>query len=152
MGRTLVLAFALLAAMPALAGELLVGNKSADTVWRLSLEDGARHAEIATGAAPHEIAVAPDGRTAVVTNYGHQAPGNSLTVIGRDAAQVRTFDLGTHARPHGVRYMPDGRRLLVTTEGSGSLLMLDAATGAIERAIDIGDGVGHMVALSRGAH
>lgn len=150
MGRTLVLAFALLAAMPALAGQLLVGNKSADTVWRISLEDGARHAEIATGAAPHEIAVAPDGRTAVVTNYGHQAPGNSLTVIGRDAAQVRTFDLGTHARPHGVRYMPDGRRLLVTTEGSGSLLMLDAATGAVERAIDIGDGVGHMVALSRG--
>ncbi|QCO68084.1 YncE family protein [Luteimonas yindakuii] len=149
MGRTLVLAGALLAVMPAWSGELLVGNKSADTVWRISLDDGTRRAEIATGAAPHEIAVAPGGRTAVVTNYGHQAPGNSLSVIDRDGAQTRTFDLGTHARPHGVRFSPDGQRLLVTTEASGSLLMLDAATGVLERAFDIGDGVGHMVALSR---
>ena len=46
------------------AAELLVGNKSADTVWRLSLRDGRRIGEFRTGEAPHEIAVAPDGRSA----------------------------------------------------------------------------------------
>ena len=150
MGRATVLACALLAAMPAWAGELLVGNKSADTVWRISLEDGTRRAEIATGAAPHEIAVAPDGRAAAVTNYGHRDPGNTLTLIDGDGTTTRTFDLGMHARPHGVRFSPDGHRLLVTTEASGSLLAVDAGTGVVERAYRIGEGVGHMVALSHG--
>ena len=33
---------AMIAATPAFASDLLVGNKSADTVWRLSTKDGAR--------------------------------------------------------------------------------------------------------------
>ena len=32
------------------ADELLVGNKSDDTVWRISLEDGRKLGEIASGA------------------------------------------------------------------------------------------------------
>src|SRR5690606_28637560 len=37
------------------ADELLVGNKSDDTVWRISLQDGRKLGEIASGAGPHEI-------------------------------------------------------------------------------------------------
>lgn len=79
--RPLVLALAVgLLGAPAAtrAAELLVGNKSADTVWRLSLRDGRRIGEFRTGEAPHEIAVAPDGRIAVVTNYGDAKSGSSL--------------------------------------------------------------------------
>ncbi|MDH5823754.1 gluconolaconase [Luteimonas sp. RD2P54] len=147
-----LLCAALLAAPPkaAAAGELLVGNKADDTVWRLSLEDGRRLGEIATAPGPHEIAVSPDRRLAVVTGYGGAAPGNRLTLIdtaaGRASGEV---DLGEHARPHGVRFTPDGRRLLVTTEDSAALVVVDVATRAVERAIDVGDGVGHMLALSR---
>ena len=39
-------------------------------------------ATVPTGDAPHEVAVAPDGRRAVGTNYGtRETPGSNLTVI-----------------------------------------------------------------------
>ena len=146
--------FALALLLPAAAsaqGTLLVGNKSDDTVWRLSLEDGRRVAEFASGAGPHEIAVAPDGRSAVVTAYGHQQPGHALTVLdlAGDAAP-RSIDLGPHGRPHGVRFLPVGDEVLVTTEHSHALLRVDLEQGAVAQAIEVGDGVGHMVALARG--
>ncbi|MCF7223466.1 YncE family protein [Marilutibacter chinensis] len=135
------------------AGELMVGNKSADSVWFLSLEDGRRTAVAQTDAGPHEIAVSPDGRRAAITNYGAGTPGHTLTVLDlAGAATPRTIDLGPHGRPHGVRFLPDSRRLVVTTEASGHLLVVDLDAGAdddpIEAAIGVGEGVGHMVALS----
>ena len=130
-------------------GTLLVGNKSDDTVWRLSLEDGRRLGESPTGAGPHEIAVSADGRHAVVTDYGHQQPGASLTVIDPRAGTVRrTIDLGQHGRPHGIRLLPGGDAL-VTTEESHALLRVDVDAGKVAQAIDVGEGIGHMVALSR---
>lgn len=129
--------------------ELLVGNKSADTVWRLSLRDGRRTGEFRTGEAPHEIAVAPDGRSAVVTNYGDAKSGSTLSVLDLvGGTPTRSIDLGQHGAPHGLRFLPDGRRVLVTTEASASVLIVDVDTGEIEREIDVGAGTGHMIALS----
>lgn len=140
-----------LAAVPATAdaAELLVGNKSADTVWRLSLRDGRRIGEFRTGDAPHEIAVAPDGRLAVVTNYGGAKTGSTLSVLDLvDGRPTRSIDLGQHGAPHGLRFLPDGRRVLVTTEASASVLIVDVETGKLEREIDVGAGTGHMIAIS----
>jgi len=131
------------------AGELLVGNKSAASVWRLDLATGERVAEAATGEGPHEIAVVPGRRAVVVADYGSaSAPGNTLTVIDLDGTQARTIVLGEHTRPHGLRFLPDGRRLVATTEGSDALVVVDVDAGVVEQAIDIGPGKGHMVALS----
>ena len=97
---------------PVAGGELLVGNKSADTLWRLSLADGRKLGETPTAPGPHEIAVSPDGQLAVVSEYGRQAPGNTLGVYdGADGRLLRRIDLGTHTRPHGMRFDADGRRL-----------------------------------------
>lgn len=144
---TLQLSLCLLSG-PALAqGELLVGNKRADTVWRLSLEDGRRLAEIASGAGPHEIAVSADGRRAVVTDYGHHAPGHSLTVLDlADGTAPRSIALGAHGRPHGLR-LRGAAEALVTTEQSHALLRVDVARGEVLQAIEVGAGLGHMVAL-----
>ena len=131
------------------SAELLVGNKSADTVWRLSLRDGRRVGEYRTGEAPHEIAVAPDGRVAVVTNYGGAKSGNTLSVLDLVGGKpTRVIDLGQHSAPHGLRFLADGRRVLVTTEASASLIVVDVASGEVERSIEVGGGTGHMVALS----
>ena len=128
---------------------LLVGNKSDGTVWRLSLDDGRRVAEFASGAGPHEIAVSDDGRTALVTDYGQAQAGQSLTALDlRGEGTPRRIDLGSHGRPHGLRYLPGGE-VLVTTEDSGSLLRVDPVAGTVVQAIEVGDGVGHMVAVSR---
>ena len=143
------LVLALVPAVVAAHCALLVGNKSDDTVWRLSLADGRRLGETASGAGPHEIAVSTDGRIAVVTDYGQQSPGNSLTVlVAATGAVLGSIDLGGHRRPHGIRFLPGGQ-VLVTTEQSGALLRVDPEAGEVVQAIDVGDGLGHMVALSR---
>jgi DNA-binding beta-propeller fold protein YncE len=146
-----VLLFLSLALIPpfAAAAELLVGNKSADTVWRLSTQDGRKLGEFATGQGPHEIVVSADGRTALVSNYGAGSPGNTVSVPDLPAGKgVRTIDLGEHDRPHGMRFLPGDKRAVVTTEGSRKLLLLDVAGGRVESAIDLGEGRGHMVAVS----
>lgn len=135
---------------PAMAGPgtLLVGNKSGDSLWQLSLADGRRLGEAATAPAPHEIVVSHDGRTAVVSEYGRDTPGNTLGVYDTHSGTLlRRIDLGRHTRPHGMRFSHDGEHVLVTTEGSDALLQVDLA-GKVARAFDIGPGKGHMVALS----
>lgn len=147
--RQVVLLLSLALISPCItAAELLVGNKSADTVWRLSTQDGRKLGEFATGAGPHEIVVSADGRTALVSNYGAGSPGHSLSVLDLSTNKVRTIDLGEHGRPHGMRFLPGSRRAVVTTEGSRNLLLVDIAGGRVEAAIDLGEGRGHMVAIS----
>jgi DNA-binding beta-propeller fold protein YncE len=134
----------------AVQGEaLLVVNKSGHTLWALDLESGERLASFETGLGPHEVEVSPDGCYVVVSNYGErETPGNSLTVIDWQAREVvRAIDLGTDTRPHGLAFRPDGL-LVVTTEGSDRLLVVDVARGEVLRRIPIGEGVGHMVAVS----
>ncbi len=139
-----------LLAVPVFAqGELLVGNKSADTVWRLGLGDGRLLGKIRSGEGPHEIAVSPVGDAALVTNYGRGQAGNSLTLIDVASGKSKaTISLGRHGRPHGVHYLPDGKRAVVTTEQSGSLLVVDLDKRRVVRSIAVGDGTGHMVAVS----
>lgn len=133
----------------ATAAQLLVGNKSAASIWRLSMVDGSRLGEATTGEGPHEIAVAPDGRIAVVADYGSgTVEGHTLTVLDLEGGPARSIDLGTNTRPHGLRFLPGGRRLVATTEGSDALAVVDLDRGVVEQAIDIGPGKGHMVALS----
>ncbi|KAF1717497.1 gluconolaconase [Pseudoxanthomonas yeongjuensis] len=144
-----LLLFLALATGGAHADELLVGNKSGDSVWRLSPRDGHKTGEFRTGEAPHEIAVAANGRFALVSNYGRETSGNTLSVLDLVGGKpTRRIDLGEHGAPHGLRLLPGDRRVLVTTEGSASLLMVDVASGKLERVIDVGGGTGHMLALS----
>jgi DNA-binding beta-propeller fold protein YncE len=146
-----LLGAALLLGATARAEVLLVGNKSGHTLWALDLASGKRVAEFETGIGPHEVEVSPDGRLAVVSNYGErERPGNSLTVVDWPAREVlRVVDLGEDSRPHGMAFLPDGR-LAVTTEGSNRLLVVDPASGETLTRIPVGEGVAHMVAVSHG--
>ncbi|HWP94381.1 MAG TPA: YncE family protein [Gammaproteobacteria bacterium] len=137
-------------APPAFADWLLVGNKSDDTVQMITLPAGRVHATLPTGAGPHEIAVSPDGRLAVVTNYGRgAAPGRTLTVIDVLAARVAaTIDLGEYRRPHGIEWLPDGRHVVLTAEDNRALLVVDVTERSVVGAIETGQDVSHMLALT----
>jgi YVTN family beta-propeller protein len=131
------------------AGTLLVLNKSDDTVSLVDLETKDIRATLPTGDGPHEVAVSPDGKTAVVSNYGDtQHPGNTLTVIDVAGKKVvRTIDLGNYSRPHGVAWL-QGDDVAVTVEGSKALLVVSATEGKVKQAIATDQMGSHMVAIS----
>ena len=64
------------AALPVIAaadsGTLLVLNKSDNTVSLINVATKTSVATIPTGAGPHEVAVSPNGKLAVIANYGTQ--------------------------------------------------------------------------------
>jgi YVTN family beta-propeller protein len=86
------------------SGTLLVLNKSDHTVSLINVVTKTAVATIPTGAGPHEVAVSPNGKIAVIANYGtQQAPGSSLTVIDVAGKKtLKTIDLGEYRRPHGI--------------------------------------------------
>jgi len=150
--RTLAAAFAALLTLGswAHAQTLVVLNKSDDTASLI--DPGTREVvrTVRVGNAPHEVAISPDGTTAVVGNYGdREAPGTTLTVFRIDSdAPARTIELEGYRRPHGMRFLSDGRRVLVTAELEDKLLVVDLDTGRVERAYDTGHRGSHMVALT----
>lgn len=134
----------------AFAATLVVLNKAEGSASLIDLDSGQEVARVATGDGPHEVAVAPDGRTAVVCNYGARgAPGNSLTVIDVPTARVvRTINLGEYTRPHGIVYLSDGRRIVVTVEGKKAVLVVGVESGEILSATVTDQDISHMVAVT----
>ena len=133
---------------------LVVLEKEAARARLLDPATGATLATLPTGPFPHEVAASPDGRTAVVADYGAREPGRTLTVldlVGRRVA--RTIDLGEYRRPHGIVWLPAApggaaARVVVTAEQSQALLVVDVGAGRVERAIPTGQRGTHMVAVS----
>jgi YVTN family beta-propeller protein len=127
---------------------LVVANKQDATASIIEVSSGRTLALLPTGQGPHEAAVSHDGRWAVVTDYGAQTPGSSLTIIDLDSLKVaRRIDLAPHRRPHGVAFFPGDTMLAVTSEASQAVLMVDLRTGAVT-ALPTGQAGSHMLSLS----
>jgi YVTN family beta-propeller protein len=152
--KNLILAFILIAGcvnvVSADSGTLLVLNKSDNTVSLINVATKTAVATIPTGAGPHEVAVSPNGKLAVVANYGtQQAPGSSLTVIDiAGKKQLKTIDLGEYRRPHGIEWLR-GNEIVVTAEGNKALLIVDIESGKVAAAVITDQNVSHMVVLAR---
>lgn len=140
------------ASAPALgqsADRLLVVNKSGNTISIIDPVSRAEVAVVPTGFAPHEVAAAPGGRLAYVSDYGTgERPGTSVTVVDlRAAAAVGKIPLDPHTRPHGVAVAGDGT-VWVTTEGSGHVLQLDPEAGTVLHAVATGQPTSHMLVVA----
>ena len=134
----------------ALADTLVVANKGENTVSMLDLATGEVAATLPTGEGPHEVAVSPDGKQALITDYGRRgAPGNTLTHIALDPPRVlATIDLGEYHRPHGIAYL-DADTVVVTAEDNQALIVVDVAAGKVTQAIATEQEISHMLALDR---
>lgn len=132
------------------AATLIVANKAEATVSLVGLPEGKVVATLPVGTGPHEVAVSPSGRLALIANYGGPGPagaGSTLTLIDLPAAKVlKTIDLGEYRRPHGMVFL-DERRALVTSEVNKALLEVDVETGKVTGAVPTGQEVSHMVAV-----
>ncbi len=127
---------------------VVVLNKTDNTAMFLEAESGAPLLLLNTGEGPHEVAVSPDGQFAVVADYGHQTPGNTLSLIQLSKQRVtRKIDLGPYQRPHGLAFL-DEDRLLVTAEVQKALIEVDLESGKVLRSLPTDQGASHMVAVS----
>lgn len=147
--RALLLVAALTLATPLAAETLLVVRKTDDAVDFVDPGSGLRLASVALGHAPHEVSVSPDGRRAVVSNYGtRERPGSTLSIVDLEQPrELQRIELAPHTRPHGVAWFaPD--RIAVTTEGSKHLLVVEPDSGRIVTAIATAQEASHMVAVS----
>lgn len=99
---------------------------------------------VSVGDRPHEIEVAPDGTTAYVSNFGlleanHKVgtPGTIISVVDlQHPAERARFKLPTgFTAPHGLKLRPPKYRELFTNaeEGSGGMVVFDAASGTVLR-------------------
>jgi DNA-binding beta-propeller fold protein YncE len=135
--------------VPAADGATLaVANKAEATVSLIDLDSGDVVATLPTGDGPHEIGISPDGRFALVTNYGtREGDGNSLTLIDIAAAGVvKTIDLGDYRRPHGVEWLDDDSAA-ITVESNKALIVVDIAREKVTQSIDTDQEISHMLAL-----
>lgn len=148
--RSLVLAAFSLYYGTASAQTLVVLNKAEASASLIDLDSGTVVATLPTGEGPHEAAASPDGTRVLATNYGtRDEPGSSLTLIDiADAGVASTIDLSPYHRPHGVRWLSDGRRAVVTAESNKALLIVDVDEGRVIEAIDTGQEISHMVAVT----
>jgi DNA-binding beta-propeller fold protein YncE len=150
-GIALALVAGLIAA-PIAAETLLVVRKTDDALDFMDPGSGLRLASVALGRAPHEVSVSPDGKRAAVTNYGmRDQPGSTLSVVDLEhPRELARIDLAPHTRPHGVVWFADDR-IAVTAEGTRHLLLVDPDAGRVVSAIETGQEISHMVAVSTDA-
>ncbi len=135
-----------------LAGTLVVLNKAEASASLIDGDTGREVAKAPTGTGPHEVAISPDGLTAVVANYGTRQPGHTLTVIDIPAGCTRaTIDLKEYHRPHGIRFLPDGNRVIVTVEVQQAVIIVDVESRTVETVIRTNQNVSHMLVLSPSA-
>jgi YVTN family beta-propeller protein len=145
---TATLIFGLSLAAPALPATLLVLNKEDATLSFIDPATGASTATIPVGSGPHEVEVTADGRFAVVTNYGGQTAGNSLSIIDVGARRERQrVDLGELRRPHGAAAA--GQHMYITAEDARHIARVDATSGQVDWRFATNQERTHMVVASR---
>lgn len=101
----------------------------------------------------HELAMAPDGRTAYVPLYGdgiygnNRQPNNKILAIDLAARRIAdVIDLGPHLAPHGMA-ATSGGLLFVTCDIPDRLLCVDPASRRVAAVHDIPSRGGHLVEL-----
>lgn len=133
-----------------LSGTLVVTNKTPATATLIDVGTGRIRATLPTGQGPHEVVMSRDGGTAVVTDYGSQTGGSTLTVIDVGRGNVaRTISLGAYRRPHGIVFLPGDSLVAVTSEANKHLLIVRVGTGEIAKAIPTEQNGSHMVGVTR---
>ena len=137
-------------------GWLLVANKGADSLGIVNPGEGKQVAEVPEGGVTgHEVAAAPDGKTAYVPIYGNSGVGKP----GTDGRNMVVVDLASRkvtgkvdwdhgVRPHCPIFGPKDGMLYVTTELDQTISIIDPGSLKIIGTIPTGQPESHMLAIS----
>jgi YVTN family beta-propeller protein len=143
---TVALAAGSLAAAPTPANALLVLEKAQNSLVIVDPASLQIVARVPAGANPHEVAVADDGLTAYISNYG----GNTISRVdlaGQKA--LPPIDLGALRQPHGLEFVSG--KLYFTAEGSKVVGRYDPASQKVDWVMGTGQNRTHMVIASKDA-
>lgn len=131
------------------SGTLVITNKTPATATIIDVASARVLATLPTQPGPHEVVMSRDGRVAIISDYGAQTGGNTLTVIDVPGRRVaRTISLGEYRRPHGLVLLPGDSLVVVTSETNKQLLVVRVASGDIVNAIPTLQNGSHMVAVT----
>jgi len=101
---------------------------------------------ISVGEGPHEVCVSADAKTAFVSNYGNQQPGDSISVIDLEAGkELRRVNLGPLTRPHGLAEC--NGKLYFTSETSCAIARYDPQSDKVDWILGTGQAVTHMLTI-----
>jgi YVTN family beta-propeller protein len=130
------------------SGRLVVLNKDDAMLVTVDVATGNVLGRVATGEAPHEVAVSEDGRTAFVANYGTgETPGSTLSVIDlAGPSERRRVDLSPLRRPHGI-YIAAGK-VYFTAEVNRLVGRYDPQANKVDWLLGTGQAGTHMVLVS----
>ncbi|MFV0478609.1 MAG: YncE family protein [Parahaliea sp.] len=146
----IVVVLAILIPLATEADTVLVVNREDSSVTLLRSPGFEPIVSLPTGKAPHEIALAPEGLRALISNYGtDDEPGNTLTLIDfRKLRTVATIKLPVDSRPHGIAW-PRPDTAIVTAEGINALLIIDMKTYQVRKRLPMHNEGAHMLVASR---
>ncbi|MDE0001801.1 MAG: hypothetical protein OXQ29_03810, partial [Rhodospirillaceae bacterium] len=109
-------------------------NPDNDTVTAIDVLNLARLFETPVGDNPRTLAPSPDGSVWVVNQ-----DDATITVLDGGTGDVRgRLELPYASRPYGLAFSPEGETAYVTLQAVGRLLKLNARTGAVADAVDVG--------------
>ena len=124
------------AVVPPTGPLVVIANQRSGVATLVEIATG-RVIHVDVGGNPHEVAVSPDARIAVLTIPSERV-GSSRRILVLDLATagiVRTIDLGDYRGPHGIAFVSDSVALVGTLSGT-SAVFVDVRNGRVIRAID----------------
>lgn len=119
-------------------------NQTSDSVSLVRVSDGVILDEAAVGHHPVAIALAPDGKTLLVSGH-YSGVITLLEVAGGKLKTAGQIDVGY--QPHGIALSPDGRTAYVACTASAEVAVVDVANRKVIKRIAVGRWPRH-VALS----
>lgn len=136
----------------AIANTLFVSNVGSNSVTLFDVSTLERLKDISVGYKPHEIAVTPNNKFALVANYGttrERISGDAVTLINVENTNVvQTIKLQENSRPHGIVFISD-TQALVTAQGIQSLLLIDIAKGEVIKTISLPGSTAHIITIDK---
>jgi YVTN family beta-propeller protein len=146
-------------ALSAAQDRALVCLSRSNSVAIVDLAAGSVTAEVPVGVAPFDVAIAPDGRTAYVSNFGGRraaqgevtakSSGTDIAVDAHGVASsgtVTRIDLATQSggasiecglHPSDIELAADGSRLYVAAANSDAVFAVDTATFTVAEKISV---------------
>ncbi|WP_420236665.1 YncE family protein [Telmatobacter bradus] len=142
-----LLALLFAGAVEAQQGDLLVVTKQSHALAIVDPVTLTRVGAIPIGEDPHEVVVAPDGRTAYVTNYQDASLDTIQRVDLVTQKQLEPVSIAPLRGAHGL--FLHGNTLWFTAGGSNAIAALDTATNRVTTVLGTGQDNTHMVWVSQ---